>query len=51
MISDRALNLRRLTFLLNVDNLTNLRYWNSVQTGTYGIGMDRTIKMTMKMDY
>ena len=51
VISDRALNLRRLTFLLNVDNLTNLRYWNSVQTGTYGIGMDRTIKMTMKMDY
>src|SRR5207237_9765254 len=51
VITDRALNLRRLTFLLNVDNLANLRYWNSVQTGTYGVGMDRTIKMTMKMDY
>jgi len=50
VIADRMLNVRRLTFLLNVDNLANLRYWNSVQTGTYGIGMDRTIKMTMKMD-
>ena len=51
VVSDHALNVRRLTFLLNVDNLTNLRYWNSVQTGTYGIGMDRTIKATVKMDY
>jgi len=41
---------RRITFLLNVDNLTNLRYWNSVQTGTYGIGMDRSIKMTVQVD-
>jgi len=45
-----VLTVRRITFLLNVDNLTNLRYWNSVQTGTYGIGMDRSIKMTMKVD-
>ncbi|OLD45633.1 MAG: hypothetical protein AUG04_01700 [Deltaproteobacteria bacterium 13_1_20CM_2_69_21] len=51
VVSNHALNLRRLTFLLSVDNLTNLRYWNSVQTGTYGIGMDRTIKATVKMDY
>jgi iron complex outermembrane receptor protein len=38
-------------FLLNVDNLANLRYWNSVQTGTYGIGMDRTVRMNMRIDY
>ena len=44
------INARRLTFLLAVDNLANLRYWNSVQTGTYGIGMDRTVRMTIKMD-
>ena len=49
-VADRMLNVRRLTFLLNVDNLTNLRYWNSVQTGTYGIGMDRTIRTAIKMD-
>jgi iron complex outermembrane receptor protein len=41
----------RVALLLNVDNLTNLRYWNSVQTGTYGIGMDRTVRMNMKLDY
>ena len=41
----------RLALQLNVDNLTNLRYWNSVQTGTYGIGMDRTVRMQMKIDY
>jgi len=41
---------RRLTMLLSIDNLTNRRYWNSVQTGTYGIGMDRTAKFTLKMD-
>jgi len=45
-----VLSVRRITFLLNVDNLANLRYWNSVQTGTYGIGMDRSIRMTMKVD-
>ena len=41
---------QRLTMLLNIDNVTNRRYWNSVQTGTYGIGMDRTAKFTLKMD-
>jgi len=41
----------RLTFLVNVDNLANLRYWNSVQTGTYGIGMDRSFKMSTKVDF
>ena len=48
--SHPMINARRVTFLLAVDNLANLRYWNSVQTGTYGIGMDRTVKMTIKMD-
>ncbi len=48
--SHPMINARRLTFLLNVDNLANLRYWNSLQTGTYGIGMDRTVRMTIKMD-
>ena len=41
---------KRAAFQLNGDNLANRRYWNSVQTGTYGIGMDRTAKFTLKMD-
>jgi len=41
----------RATFLVNVDNLANLRYWNSVQTGTYGTGMDRSVKMSAKVDF
>ena len=35
---------------LNVDNLANLRYWNGVQTGTYGIGMDRSFKFNIRVD-
>ena len=50
VITHRVLDVRRVSFLLNVDNLANLRYWNSVQTGTYGTGMDRVVKMTMKVD-
>jgi iron complex outermembrane receptor protein len=50
VITHRVLDVRRVSFLLNVDNLSNLRYWNSVQTGTYGTGMDRVVKMTMKVD-
>jgi iron complex outermembrane receptor protein len=42
---------RRLAFQVNVDNLANTRYWNSVQTGTYGTGMDRTVKMSAKVDF
>jgi iron complex outermembrane receptor protein len=42
---------RRVALQLNVDNLSNKRYWNSVQTGTYGIGMDRSIKMSAKVDF
>jgi iron complex outermembrane receptor protein len=45
------LDKRRLAFQVNVDNLANTRYWNSVQTGTYGTGMDRTIKMNAKVDF
>jgi iron complex outermembrane receptor protein len=42
---------KRVAFQLNADNLANLRYWNSVQTGTYGIGMDRSIKFNVRMDF
>jgi iron complex outermembrane receptor protein len=42
---------RRVSFQLSVDNLSNLRYWNSVQTGTYGIGMDRSFRANMKVDF
>lgn len=41
----------RTSFQLNVSNLSNLRYWNSVQTGTYGIGMDRTIRLNAKYEF
>jgi iron complex outermembrane receptor protein len=40
----------RAAFQFNVDNLANLRYWNSVQTGTYGTGMDRSFKLSAKLD-
>ena len=36
---------------VNVDNVANLRYWNSVQTGTYGIGMDRSVKFNARIDF
>ena len=42
---------RRVALQLGVDNLANRRYWNSVQTGTYGTGMDRSIKMSAKLDF
>jgi len=38
------------SFQLVADNLSNRRYWNSVQTGTYGIGMDRTVRFNMRVD-
>jgi len=40
----------RAVFLVNVDNLANIRVWNSVQTGTYGTGMDRSIKFSARVD-
>lgn len=42
---------RRTSFQLAVDNLANKRYWNSVQTGTYGIGMDRSIKFNARVEF
>ena len=42
---------KRVSFQVNVDNLANKRYWNSVQTGTYGIGMDRSLRFNAKMDF
>ena len=41
---------QRAVFLLNADNLANIRVWNSVQTGTYGTGMDRSIKMSARFE-
>jgi iron complex outermembrane receptor protein len=41
----------RTVFLLSADNIANLRYWNSVQTGTYGTGMDRSFKASAKIDF
>jgi len=38
------------TIVVNVDNLANIRVWNSVQTGTYGTGMDRSIKLGARVD-
>ena len=42
---------KRVSFQVSVDNLANKRYWNSVQTGTYGIGMDRSLKFSAKLDF
>ena len=42
---------QRVSFQLSVDNLANKRYWNSVTTGTYGIGMDRSVKLSAKVDF
>jgi TonB-dependent siderophore receptor len=42
---------KRVAFQVNADNLANLRYWNSVQTGTYGIGMDRSFKFNIRVDF
>ena len=41
----------RAAFQVNMDNIANKRYWNSVQTGTYGTGMDRSIKFSAKVDF
>ena len=40
----------RAVFIVNADNLANIRVWNSVQTGTYGTGMDRSIKFSARVD-
>jgi TonB-dependent siderophore receptor len=41
----------RVSFQIAVDNLSNKRYWNSVTTGSYGIGMDRSIRFNAKVDF
>jgi iron complex outermembrane recepter protein len=41
----------RASFQFNADNLTNRRYWNSAQQGTFGTGMDRSFKMSAKVDF
>lgn len=41
----------KVTLQLNIDNLANRRYWNSVTTGTYGAGMDRSYKFSAKFDF
>ncbi len=41
----------RASFQFGVDNIGNLKYWNSVQTGTYGTGMDRSFKFNTKFDF
>lgn len=41
---------RRVALQLNIDNLANKRYWNSAQQGTLGTGMDRSIKVSARVD-
>ncbi len=40
----------RTSFQGSIDNVGNLRYWNSVQTGTFGTGMDRTFRLSARTD-
>lgn len=42
---------RKASFQVSIDNIANKRYWNSVATGTYGAGMDRSIKFSAKFDF
>jgi iron complex outermembrane receptor protein len=42
---------RRTSFQASVDNLSNKRYWNSVTTGTYGIGMVTAVRLSAKVDF
>jgi iron complex outermembrane recepter protein len=39
------------TFQVQVDNVGNKRYWNSVANGLYGIGMDRVVRFNAKVDF
>jgi iron complex outermembrane receptor protein len=41
----------RTSFQLSVDNLANRRYWNGAQQGTFGTGMDRSVKVNAKLDF
>src|SRR5215471_2324936 len=42
---------RRVVLQVSGDNLTDKRFWNSVQTGTYGIGMVRSFKFSARVDF
>ena len=41
----------RTQWQLNVDNLTNKRYWNSVGSGAYGAGMERSLRFSAKAEF
>lgn len=41
----------RTSFQLNIDNLANKRYWNSVSSGAYGAGMERSLRFSAKLDF
>jgi iron complex outermembrane recepter protein len=42
---------KRVSLQLSADNVANLHYWNSVQTGTYGSGTDRSFKLNARVDF
>lgn len=43
---------KRTSFLVQIDNAANKRYWSSVTDGgLYGIGMDRSIRVAAKTDF
>ncbi len=41
----------RTQWQLNVDNLGNKRYWNSVSSGAYGAGMERSLRFSGKVEF
>lgn len=42
---------RKTSFQFSIDNLTNKRYWNSVSSGTYGAGMERSLRFNSKVEF
>lgn len=40
----------RTSFQLSLDNIANKRYWNSAASGSYGAGMDRSVKVMAKIE-
>jgi iron complex outermembrane receptor protein len=40
----------RVAWQFSIDNLANKRYWNSAQQGTLGTGMDRSFKLSARID-
>lgn len=41
----------RTTFGVNIDNVTDKRYWSSASNGALGVGMVRSIKLNSKIDF